>query len=280
MGCLLANISKCYNTYMKDMKIITIKGPNNSKVSFCPERGGLIISLVLNKKEIFYFDEETFKNKKESIRGGIPILFPNMGELNDESIYQNLKRHGFARDLGWKTEEIDKGFKEILLSNKETKKIYPFDFKFSNSGLFESDGTFTLIQEIENKEETKEMPISMGLHPYFKVPSGEKKNIKFNFEGGKYIEEQINSWGNGETLYIDNPKIINSEEVLEIDIPGLGKLVIDISTQYKKIWIWSMPGKDFICIEPAMMGQNGLIDSPFLIEPNGKFKASFSIKLK
>jgi len=265
---------------MKEFKIITIKGPNNNEVSFCPERGGIVTSLKLKGTEIFYLDEETFQNKNENIRGGIPILFPNMGELKNESIYPKLKRHGFARDLVWITEEIDKGFKEVLCSNKETKKIFPFDFKFSNEGLFENDGTFTLTQEILNKEGEKEMPISMGLHPYFKVPSGEKKNIKFNFEGGKYIEEQINSWGNGETIYIDNPKVINIEEVLEIDIPTLGTLIIDISAIYKKIWIWSMPGKDFICIEPSMGIQNGIIDSPFMIELNGKFKAIMSIKLK
>jgi galactose mutarotase-like enzyme len=265
---------------MKDFIIKTIKGLNNSKVSFCPEHGGIVTSLVLNKKEIFYFDEETFKNKKESTRGGIPILFPNMGELNSDLLYPNLKRHGFARDLEWIIEDKEFGFKETLSSSPETKKAYPFNFSLTVTGEFKDDGTFILNQEVYNKEENKELPISMGLHPYFKVPSGEKKNIKFNFEGGKYIEEQINSWGNGETLIIDNPKVINSEEVIEIDIPTLGTLIIDISPMYKKIWVWSMPGKDFICIEPAMRGTNGLIDSPHMVEPNGKFKASFSIKLK
>lgn len=265
---------------MPDFKIIKIKGPNNSEVSFCPERGGIVTSLKLKGKEILYFDKETFQNKNENVRGGIPILFPNMGELKENSIYPNLKRHGFARDLAWDKEEIKNGFKELLSSNKETKKIYPYEFKFSNTGLFEDDGTFTLTQEVLSKEILKEIPISIGLHPYFNVPSGEKKNIKFNFEGGKYIEEQINSWGNGENLCIDNPKVLNSEEVLEINIPNLGQIIIDISVQYKKIWIWSMPGKDYICIEPAMGEANGLIDSPHMIELNGEFKASISIKLK
>jgi len=67
---------------MKEFKIITIKGPNNNEVSFCPERGGIVTSLKLKGTEIFYLDEETFQNKNENIRGGIPILFPNMGEIN------------------------------------------------------------------------------------------------------------------------------------------------------------------------------------------------------
>ncbi len=265
---------------MSDFKINKIKGPNNSEVSFCPERGGIVTSLKLKGKEIFYFDKETFQDKGESVRGGIPILFPNMGELKEESIYPNLKRHGFARNLTWNTEEIDKGFKEILLSNKETRKIYPFDFKFSNKGTFEDDGTFTLIQEIENKEEIKELPISIGLHPYFKIPSGEKKNIKFNFEGGKSIEEQINIWGNGGTVYIDNPKIDNPDALIEIEIPSLGTLILNLSREYKKIWIWSLPGKDFICIEPAMGELNGLVNNPQLIQPGNIFTLSVSFYLK
>lgn len=265
---------------MQDYKIITIKGPNNSEVTFCPKRGGIITSLKLKGKEIFYFDEETFNSKDASIRGGIPILFPNMGELKENSLYPNLKRHGFARNSEWTIEETEKGFKESLSSNKEIKKIYPFDFNLSVSGKFNEDGSFTLNQEIENKETKKDLPISMGLHPYLKIPVGEKKNIKFNFEGGKSIEEQINIWGNGGTVYVDNPKVEDPNAVIEIVIPALGTLFIDPSPQYKKIWIWSLPGKDFVCIEPAMRELNGLIDNPELISSKNILNLSLNFYLK
>jgi len=256
-----------------------IKVSNNKDVSYCPERGGIVTSLKLKGKEILYFDEETFKNKNESIRGGIPILFPNAGELKENNIYPYLKRHGFARDYEWKNEKIENGFKEVLHSNEETKKIYPFDFIFSVSGKFEEDGSFTFIQEVENKEEEKEMPISMGLHPYFKVPNNEKGKIRFNFEGGEYIQTQIEKWVNGEYVSIDNPKVKDNDVVVEVSIPSLGTIKIDISTEYQKIWIWSMPEKDFICIEPVMRDNNGLLDNPEMVKPKGGFSAKVNFKL-
>ncbi|HEY5589288.1 MAG TPA: hypothetical protein VIK86_10105 [Candidatus Paceibacterota bacterium] len=263
----------------KILKIETIKGPNNREASICPKRGDILTSLKFDGKEIIYLDEETFKNTEVNVKGGIPILFPNAGPLDNNSEFPNLEQHGFARKLEWSSEKVESGFSSSLSSNDDTKKVYPFDFKFSVLGNFEVDGSFTLKQEVENLEENKEMPISMGLHPYFKVPSIEKNNIKFNFEGGKFIEEQVEIWANGKAISIDNPKIKNPNMPMEITIPSLGTLIIDPSVEYKKIWVWSMPGKDFVCVEPVMRDKNGLINDPEKIKPRKTFTTKVNFKL-
>ena len=265
---------------MQDPKIEKIKGPNNSEVSFCPNRGGIITSLKFNDKEIFYLDEVTFKNKENSVRGGIPILFPNAGELIDNKVFPGLKRHGFARDMCWQFEAKDDYFKETISSDDSTFEIYPYDFKLSIIGSFKEDGSFVLKQEIENREKEKDLPISMGIHPYFKVSNIEKGYIKFNFEGGRYIEDQVSVWSNGGTVYVDNPKLKNPDASIEIEIPSLGTIVFDISPVFQTIWIWSMPGKDFICVEPMMRGLNGLIDDPVVIKPECKINTSINLKIK
>jgi len=265
---------------MEDLIVKTIKGPNDSEVSFCPKRGGMITSLKLNGKEILYFDEETFKNKNEAVRGGIPILFPNGGELEKNSLYPNLKRHGFARNEEWQFEKGESNFKEILNSTNETRQVFPYDFILSLIGEFEEDGSFTLKQEVKNMEKEKEMPISMGFHPYFSVPNIKKGYIKFDFKGGKEIEKQIVVWGNGGTVYIDNPKINDPDIDIKVDIPEVGIITITISNSYQNLWVWSIPGKNFICIEPMMRGLNGLMDEPLMIKPMGTFKASINFKLK
>lgn len=260
-------------------KIETIKGPKDGELSFCPERGGIINSLKLEGKEILYLDEETFKDTHTNVKGGIPILFPNAGPLDENYLYPELEQHGFARKLKWQKENIENGFRETLEENEETKNLYPYNFNLSQSGIFEQDGSFTLNQEVENKEESKEMPLSMGLHPYFKVSNPEKKNIKFNFEGGREIEEKVEIWANGKAVSIDNPKIKNSDAILEVDIPNLGKLLIDVSKEYQKIWVWSMAEKDFVCIEPVMRDKNGLIDNPEKMKPKEIFKTKVNFKL-
>ncbi|HAE36957.1 MAG: Aldose 1-epimerase family protein [Candidatus Nomurabacteria bacterium GW2011_GWF2_35_66] len=257
-----------------ELKIETIKGPNGCEVSFCPLRGGIITSLKLNGKELLFLDKETFKNKEVSVKGGIPYLFPNAGPLDPNTKFPNLAQHGFARNLEWKNENTENGFCITLVSSEETKKLYPYNFKFSIKGSFNEDSSFTMETEIENLEENEDMPISMGLHPYFNVSNEEKKNIKFNFEGGKYVEEQIESWANGKAISIENPGV-----PIEVEIPGLGTSVIDLSKEFKRIWVWSMSGKDFVCIEPVMRDKNGLLNNPELIKPKDTFKASVNFKL-
>lgn len=258
---------------MENLEIETIKGPFDNEVSFCPARGGIITSLKLKGQEIFYFDQDTFIDLDKKVRGGIPVLFPNAGSLSEDCRFVNLTRHGFARDLKWEKIQIDDGFKEVVYSNNETKQMYPFDFGLFVSGYFETDGSFSLTQEVENMEEYKDMPISMGFHPYFKVADQDKKHVVFNFRGGDLIKSQINAWYDGDTVSIDNPKIYDDKEILEIKIPTLGIIRMDVSAKYKKIWVWSLPGKDFICIEPVMGDCDCLIDNPTLVKPADKFLA-------
>jgi len=268
---------------MNIYKIENIKNSNDNEVSVCPRRGGIITSLKLKGKEVFYFDEATLNDDtqiftKSPVRGGVPILFPNAGEIKENDIFPSLKRHGFARDLNWDFEKTKNGFKEVLVSNEKIKEIYPYDFKLSVTGGFEDNGSFTIEQSVENTGE-RSLPVAMGLHPYFKVSNEEKKNIKFNFEGGKEVEEKFDIWSEGGTVYIDNPKINNPDNSMEVKIPSIGNIVLDVSKEYKKIWIWSQPGKDFVCIEPMERGLNGIIDDPEILNPKDIFKAYFNIYL-
>ncbi|MDD2225029.1 MAG: hypothetical protein PHP97_02615 [Candidatus Shapirobacteria bacterium] len=260
-------------------KIETIKF-NNNEVSVCPERGGIITSLKLNNNEILYLDESTFKDTSVSVKGGIPILFPQAGPITIESQFSDLKQHGFARNSNeWIFTKTENGFIETLKSNPETLKKYPYKFEFSIIGKFEEDNSFTLTQKVKN-EGDKEMPISIGIHPYFKVPSNEKENIDFNFPGGEIIKNETEKWSNDGTTSINNPKIADQSANLEVNIPSLGTLIIVPCVEYQKIWVWSMSDKNFICIEPVMRDVNGLIENPEKIQPQNTFSASVNFKLK
>lgn len=263
-------------------KIETIKTQDNCAISYSPTRGGLITSIIIKGKEILYLDESTFLNIHQSVRGGIPILFPNAGALVDDknNKFKDLKQHGFARNSNkWISEKGVDNFIETLISNDETKEVYPYDFKLRVSAQIEKDNSITIEQGVENTNSASGMPIAMGLHPYFKVKDIDKKNILFNWKGGEIVKENFPIWSEGGTVYIDNPKVNDPEAKLEIFIPGLGNLSLDVSASYQKIWIWSLPGKDFICIEPMMRGLNGLNDDPEIIKPNSKFSASINLNL-
>ncbi len=251
------------------------------EVSISPKRGGIITSLILNSKEILYLDRETFEDKEKSVRGGIPILFPNAGfvtdemKIKDDGKFSKLKQHGFARSSEWTFEKNDTGFIETLKSNELTKRIYPYDFQISIIGSFFYDGVFLLEQTIKNLEKIDYLLVSSGLHPYFKVQNEKKKDIKFKFFGGEIIEREFDVWTNGGTVSFENFGF-----PLEIEIPDLGTLILNISKEYRKIWIWSEKGKDFICIEPVMRDIGGIVNDPEKIKAGDTYTAYFSIKLK
>ena len=260
------------------LRIETIKNPEGNEVSCCPERGGIVTSIKLQGKEVLYLDEETLKNKDVNVKGGVPIPFPNAGPIPDEiktEELKNLKQHGFARELKWKLEKELDGFKETLISDQKTKEFYPYDFNLELDVHLENDNSITFVQKVENTGKENNIPISSGFHPYFKIPSEEKKNIEFNFKGGDLVKEQIEKWANGKAVSIEN-----HNESIEIKIPNLGTLVFNILKEYKRIWIWSMGGKDFICVEPVMRDKGGIVLDPEKIKPGEKHQSSFNISLK
>src|SRR3954467_7816428 len=85
--------------------------PSQSVVEVCPERGALVTRYAWGGRELLYLDRQTLVDRAASVRGGIPILFPNPGRLPSERWSWNdaagqLPQHGFARRLPWHTEAL------------------------------------------------------------------------------------------------------------------------------------------------------------------------------
>lgn len=258
----------------ESFQVETVVTPDGNSVSLCKERGGIITSIQYAGTEILYLDTCTLYNEKSNVRGGIPILFPNAGPLHGTE-YPFLRQHGFARDSSaWIVEKTLTGFSETLTSSTETLALFPYAFRFTTQAYFEDDGSFTIAQEVTNTGAIEALPLSMGLHPYFAVPNDQKKAMRFNFGGGT-IEAQYETWANGESISLDNPNT-----PLEITIPSVGTLTINVSPEYQKIWVWSLAGKDFVCIEPVMRDNGGLESDPELIQPEMTMATRMNISFK
>ena len=67
---------------------------------------------------------------------------------------------------------------------------------------------------------------------------------------------------------------------MEIVIPDLGIIVIDVSMEYEKIWIWSLPDKDFICMEPVMRDEGSLVSNPVMVKAGESLSARVNFQLK
>ncbi len=239
-------------------------------ITAAPLRGGIISSLKLAGHELLYMNRETYADPAKNVRGGIPIMFPNAGAVDDPKF--DLKQHGFARTSEWAYAASADGrsFSEVLTA--PAIPGYPHESTLTLEAALLEDGTARITQTALNRG-GEPMPVAMGLHPYFAIPAGRKGEILFDFPGGEVIEAEASVWMEGGTTSIDNPGV-----PLQIRIPGAGVLTLTVSPEFKKVWVWSLPGEDFVCIEPVMRDVNGLSTDPELVGPGGSVAGTLLIQ--
>lgn len=236
---------------------------NSSSMEVIPERGGIITRLKLKGCDVLYLDEETLMDTSKNVRGGIPVLFPTCGGLKDKRYTMGnkeyyLNQHGFARLLPWKTENIetgeDNGSITIGLEDSDyTYKLYPFHFKLSYRYTISEDSL--AIESTFGNMDEKDMPFYAGFHPYFSA--GSKESLEISIPSKKYLEAADKSISEGKAdfsrdevnaAYFDLEKnscyIKDKSKRTQIDI--------NFDSIYKYLVVWSLKGKDFVCIEPWM----------------------------
>ena len=224
-------------------------------------------------------DLETFITDKKSLRGGIPLLFPNPGELNPDTQFPQLKRHGLVRNMQRQKNKTAPNTSTSTLSmscraNEHTKQSFPFDRSLDQSITSDNNAQVTLTHTIHNTG-TSTMPFHFGLQPYFPVAHKDKKNIAFNFSEGETIQAQYNIRAQQSgTLYIPTPST-----PFTITIPGIGTLERSVHPAYKRLRIRSEPDRDFICIEPSTAKPGELDTAPLLLEPGASTSLTRSMKI-
>ena len=274
----------------KDQGIFVFQLDQNNYIKFCPDRGGIITNWVSDGKEILYFDEKRFIDKKKSIRGGIPILFPICGNLNTSNSvfgtdYLQLTQHGFARDLQWQyfTNANEKSLCLFLNESKKTKKYYPFDFEVRIEVTLKINCLEFEIT-IYNKSDIV-MPINFGLHPYFNV--SDFKNLEF-------IENTLNCQ-NQATNIISNTLYELSNIHLGVDLlmytsgrsafrDKIFKRQVTLNHPYPfdlRV-IWSDPPRRMICLEPWTSPRDSFVDGSrnIMIPSNDSQRLYASIQIQ
>ncbi|MBD2497081.1 aldose epimerase [Nostoc sp. FACHB-280] len=259
-----------------------------NQIEVVPERGGIITSWQVQGQEIFYLDTERFTHPDLSIRGGNPILFPICGNLPDNTYTHNgqqytLKQHGFARDLPWELEEVweDKTtyVKVHLVSNEQTKAVYPFDFHLSFS--YKINGNTLEIQQHLHNSSATPIPFSTGFHPYFQAP--DKSQLEFAIPAGEYQDQRTKErkfFGGNFDFNLDEIDVafkqLTANSATVTDNSRKLKLTLDYGDEYPIVVFWTLKGKDFYCLEPWSAPRNSLNTGENLtvVEPGANYQAS------
>ncbi len=244
---------------------------NNSFISVIPELGGMVSEFRIDGEDVLYFDKELYASEFANMEvGGNPFLFPITGRLTNGSYIANgseyfMEKHGFAHKMPWQVRDIKEGNEGKIIielkQNEESLKSYPFKFRVALTYILKGNSLY-IYQEYMNEGE-EEMPFYSGFHPFFKVR--DKKDLRFDIYAEKYVDctdgyadyyrSRIKEY-NGAIdfgLPIDYIFPLKKKEINEFSIQEQGKkLTVEMSEEYEFLVMWTLKGKDFICVEPWM----------------------------
>jgi galactose mutarotase-like enzyme len=241
----------------------------DSAAILAPARGGMVIGLRLAGREILYLDRQSFEDPAANVRGGIPMLFPSPGKLAGDAWARDgekgsMKQHGFARNLPWEvvaTGTDDGAFATLgLMSNDVTRAQYPWDFRAEYT--YRLQGRALVIgMRIENTG-TRAMPFGVGFHPYFLVPDAEKGAARIPTSATRAYDNKdkrdVAFTGFDLTAPEVDMHLYDHESSDARLITGDREILLRGSPDFSRWVIWTLRGRDFVCVEPWTCPGNAL----------------------
>lgn len=242
--------------------------------------GAQILQVKLGINELLYHSPLSKIDCKQTLRGGIPVLFPQFGNSG------NLKKHGFVRDCNWRLVNEESNQNDLFVNYEYVITEGHFlDWKHNaklNLKAFVINNVFNISLQILNTG-VSSFEFTGGLHPYFKINS--RSLIKISgLESTSYEDlfPDISFDLTGESLI---ERLYFSNKDLSF-FTGSYNLIIK-SKGFKNWMIWN-PGKEgakyindlpnedwnkFLCIEPIVQ------DVPVLLKPQEIFNGEFVVQL-
>jgi|CZKU01.1.fsa_nt_gi galactose mutarotase-like enzyme len=252
-------------------------------VSMAPGRGGMVTRFSVGSVPVLFLDESTLLDPTKSVRGGIPILFPIAGKLPGDRYdakgrTYTMKQHGFARNLPWAvTDESTRDEASVTLgldATDATRAQYPFEFALRFTYRLHG-GVLSVEQRFENHGDAP-MPVQPGLHPYFFVPEGTKAGARVDTDATRAYDNVT-----GREVAVALPIGLAGREVdlhlldhrpreTVLHRPGLPAVRIGFGDDEQALVVWTVPGRDFVCVEPWRAKFGALADGTApRIEPGG-----------
>lgn len=229
-----------------------------TRAVLAPGRGALVTRFTVEGREVLFLDEATFRDLKANVRGGVPVLFPSPGKLRDDAWARDgrsgsMKQHGFARQLPWEVVSREGSRATLRLrASPATLAQYPWDFE----ALFTvsvQGRSLRIDQQISNRSDTP-MPFGVGFHPYFLVPDARKAEARIPTAATRAFDNTRKQAGPfpGFDLTrdeVDLHLIDHGSTSAELQLPD-GRVTVAGSEEYAYWVVWTLKGRDFVCVEP------------------------------
>ena len=198
-----------------------------------------------------------------------PILFPVIGRLKNDSYqwdgeFYSMPKHGFCFDLPFEVHQQKKNKITFVLSETlETFAIYPFRFQLVISYTLKERSLVTSF--IVTNQSEYEMYFSLGTHPSFCCNQWDKLEFEYPETIPAYrMNDEYLLDGRRDEIFNGGNEIILDSKVFQdgaLIFPNLRSKFVILKSAYGKpriqmelcapyLGIWSIPGEDYICIEP------------------------------
>ncbi|MBX3228499.1 MAG: galactose mutarotase [Labilithrix sp.] len=229
----------------------TLLTSDGATVYLAPARGGMATRFFAGERAVFYLDDDTLRDRSKNVRGGNPVLFPSPGKLEGDRWGDlSMGQHGFARNAAWKAEDArESAVTLVATSNDATMATYPhaftLRFRYALTGT-----TLRIEQSIETAG-----PYGVGFHPYFFVPQADKARARI-------ATPATRAWDNvkKEEIALGGPIDLTAKEVdlhlvdhgsstAVLELPA-GRVEVRGSPEYTRWVVWTVAGKDYVCLEP------------------------------
>ncbi|HVY46141.1 MAG TPA: galactose mutarotase [Minicystis sp.] len=232
-----------------------------SIAEIAPSRGGMLTRWTARGTRVLHLDEVSFLDLEKNVRGGVPILFPSPGKLSGGRWSRDgrggeMAQHGFARNLPWDVvaRGTDGAARATLRLASSDATLAAFPFRFALEVTYVLAGAKLRLDVRVANEGAETMPFGFGLHPYFEVPCADKPKVRiptkatrawdnvakrevpfrgFDF-GGAEIDLHLRDHGASEAA---------------LELPS-GRVVVRGSPEFSHWVVWSVAGKDYVCLEP------------------------------
>jgi galactose mutarotase-like enzyme len=237
----------------------------NTHVAIAPHRGAIVTSFRVDERDLLYLDEATFNDHSKNVRGGIPILFPTPGKLENDRWSRTgrsgeLKQHGFARNADWQIDATSPSSAVLSMhSNDETRRAYPWDFAAQLTYRV-APRELRIEFEIKNESDAP-MPFAFGLHPYFAVLDKTSARIPTRASRAfDNVTKTIVPFSDFDFTCdeVDLHLIDHDSTHAELQLGDGARITIDTATEFVRWIVWTLAGKEYVCLEPWTAPGNAL----------------------
>ena len=254
--------------------VLLVEG--QARVVIAPARGGMVTRFEVDGAPVLYLDAASLVDPTKNVRGGIPVLFPSPGPLKGERFLRDgksgrMKQHGFARQEAWSV--IAQTEREVTLelaSNDATRAQYPWELvarlRYALAGT-----TLTVETSLTNRSPTP-MPFALGFHPYFHVPDAEKAQARIDTDATRAFDNvtktmvEVHSFLDLTQKEVDLHLVDHKAYSAMLRRGDRDRIVVSADPDLRRWVVWTLVGKDFVCLEPWTAPADALNTGEGLLE--------------